>query len=170
MTGVIDWTTSASISQSIGMYNRWRLAARLARKPRRCNMPLATAAVKGTAPINPNQQEQNTWGRPKTRPGPVHCGNHQSRDFYFPPPRDTSKKNRGKGQEKGTASWTDPALAAGTPARKNPTPPTTGAINPSSASPLRIPPAHSWPCLGGLIKKIAFSLGASDTVPYMERN
>jgi hypothetical protein len=120
MTGVIDWswTTSASISQSIGMActrdGRWRLAARLARKPRRCNMPLATAAVKAQLPSTPTNKNKIRGGARR----PVPCGNHQSRNFYFPPPRDTSKKNRGKGQEKGTASWTDPATAAGTDPRE----------------------------------------------------
>jgi len=147
MTGLIDWTTCTSIGQSIGLCNRWRLA-RLARKPRRCNMPLATAAVKGIAPINPNQQEQNTWGRPKTRPDLCPAA-IMKLEFYFPPPRDTSKKNRRKGQEKGTVSWTDPAPAVGTPREEE----SHTANNhrqhrplPSSVSPLRIPPAHSWPC------------------------
>lgn len=124
MTGLIDWDHWGIISQSIGLYNRWRLA-RLARKPRRCSMLLATAAVKDTAPINPNQQEQTTWGALEHKARPEQCGNHQRYAFYFAPSRDTSKKNRGKGQEKGTSSWTNPGSAAETPERKNPTQPPT---------------------------------------------
>jgi len=83
---------------------------------------------------------------------PVQCGNHQTYAFYFPPSRDTSKKNRGKGQEKGKPSWTNPGSAAETPREEE-----SHTAN------------HHDRVVGGSIKKLAFG-GSSDTVPHMERN
>ena len=147
MTGLIDWTTCTSIGQSIGLCNRWRLA-RLARKPRRCNMPLATAAVKGIAPINPNQQEQNTWGRPKTRPDRCPAA-IMKLGFLFPPTPRYIQKESEKRARKRYGQLNGPR-----PGRRDPREKESHTANnhrqhrplPSSVSPLRIPPAHSWPC------------------------
>lgn len=126
-----------------------------------CNMLLATAAVKDTAPTNPSQQEQNTWGPSRTKPDRVQCDNHQ-RCLLFPsqtPSRDTSKKNQQKGKKKVRlqTSWTNPVSAAGTPREEESH---TGHSQPTRAhgqhrSPaplpsLCIPPALSRPCCGRL--------------------
>ena len=172
MTGLIDWTTGASIGQSIGPCNRWRLA-RLARKPRRCNMPLATAAVEGKAPINPNQQEQNTLGRPKTRPDRCPAA-IMKLGFLFPPtPRYIQKESEKRARkrygqlDRPRPGRRDPPRGR-IPHRQQPPPtPPPPLLRLSSPHPTC---SFMAVFLVARLKKNSFSLGASDTVPYMKRN
>ena len=100
---------------------------------------------------------------------PVQCGNHQRYAFYFPPSRDTSKKNRGKGQEKGKPSWTNPGSAAETPREEESHTANNHGQHPSPSLPSASHLLSHGRVVGGSIKKLAFG-GSSDTVPHMERN
>jgi hypothetical protein len=128
MAGLIDWTTGINrpINRpSIGLYNRCRLA-RLARKPRRCNMPLATEAVKAQLPSTPTNKNKIRGGA--LRQGQTGALWQSSKlGFLFPSTPRYIQKESGKRARKRYGQLDGPRPGVGTLARKNPTPPTTTA-------------------------------------------
>ena len=128
-------------------------------------MLLATAAVKDTAPINPTNKNKIRGG-PRTQ-GQTGAVRQSSKIcLLFPNP---SKKNRGKGQEKGTSSWTNPGSAAETPREEESHTANNHGQHPSPSLPSASHLLSHGRVVGGSIKKLAFG-GSSDTVPHMERN
>lgn len=119
-------------------------------EPGRYNMPRATAAVKATAPINPNQRGQShatTRGSQR-----VYCGNHRgfaSFFFYFPSLLAVHPKRNG---EKGKKRY-----GHGTPREESHT--ANHRHDPSTTS-----PSHR------LMAKKSHLLGGSGTVERMEQD
>ena len=92
--------------------------------------------------------------------------------FLFPSPScDTSKKNRGKGQDKSTSSWTNPGSAAETPREEESHTANHHGQHPSPSLPFPLhPTCFLMAVLWAARLKNSSLGGSSDTVPHMERN
>jgi len=125
VTGLIDWD-HRGINQPINRLVQQMAPGQACKKASAMQQLLATAAVKDTAPINPNQQEQNTWGPSNTRPD--RCSAAIIKDVLFISLLAIHPKRIGeKGKKKVRPVGRTPARPQRPPARKNPTQPTTTA-------------------------------------------